>query len=297
MPAVHPADRTADPNTEMTMTRSHGLRTALVPAAVALALTGCAGPDATGTAAAGPVFAHVHGLGVDPADGTVYVASHDGLFRSGPGGLAPAGATGRDLMGFTIAGPGTYLSSGHPAPGDDLPNPLGLVESRDGGGTWTPVSLTGEVDFHSLEAASGTIFGYDAINGLLRASVDGGRSWEDRSPVEALDIAVDPADPARVLATVQGGVAGSTDGGRSFTTPTGPQLAYLSWGPDGTVYGLDLDSAVFTSSDGGTTWQRIGAGPGGRPQAVTAVEDALLAATTAGVYRSDDGGMTFADIG
>ncbi|MHA6781837.1 F510_1955 family glycosylhydrolase [Pseudonocardia saturnea] len=278
------------------MNRSHRRYAALVPA-VALTLAGCAGPDASTGIASGPVFAHVHGLGVDPADGAVYVASHDGLFRSGPDGLTPAGAAGRDLMGFTIAGPGTYLSSGHPAPGDDLPNPLGLVESRDGGETWASVSLTGEVDFHALEVASGTVFGYDATNGLIRASVDGGRSWEDCSTLEALDIAVDPADPARVLATVQGGVAGSTDGARSFGPPTGPQLAYLSWGPDGTVYGLDLDSAVFTSSDAGITWQQVGTGPGGRPQAVTAVDGALLAATATGVYRSDDGGVTFADIG
>lgn len=279
------------------MNRSRRLHAALVSAAV-VALAGCAGPGGSSdSAAAEPVFAHVHGLGVDPADGAVYVASHDGLFRSGPAGLVPAGATGRDLMGFTIAGPGTFLSSGHPAPGDDLPQPLGLVESRDGGVSWTPLSLTGEVDFHALEAVSGSVFGYDATNGLLRVSGDGGRSWEDRAALEALDIAVDPADPDRVLATVAGGVAASTDGGRTFTAPTGPQLAYLSWGPDGTVSGLDLDGAVFTSSDRGSAWQRVGAGPGGRPQAVTAVDGALLAATANGVFRSEDGGVTFSDIG
>lgn len=279
------------------MNRSRRLRAALVPAVV-VALAGCAGPGGpSGAPTAGPVFAHVHGLGVDPADGAVYVASHDGLFRSGPDGLVPAGAAGRDLMGFTISGPGTFLSSGHPAPGDDLPQPLGLVESRDGGVSWTPLSLTGEVDFHALEAVGGTVYGYDATNGLLRASVDGGRSWEDRAALEALDIAADPTNPDRVLATVAGGIAASTDGGRTFTAPAGPQLGYLSWGPDGTVYGLDIDSAVFTSSDGGSTWRQTGAGPGGRPQAVTAIDGALLAATTGGVYRSADGGTTFVDIG
>lgn len=279
------------------MNRSRRLRAALLPAVVVV-LAGCAGPGGSSeNTAAGPVFAHVHGLGVDPADGAVYVASHDGLFRSGPAGLIPAGAAGRDLMGFTIAGPGTFLSSGHPAPGDDLPQPLGLVESRDGGVSWSPLSLTGEVDFHALEAVSGTVFGYDATNGLLRASVDGGRSWEDRAALEALDITANPAGPDRVLATAAGGVAASTDGGRTFTAPTGPQLAYLAWGPDGKVYGLDLDGAVFTSSDRGSTWQRVGAGPGGRPQAVSAVDGALLAATTNGVFRSEDGGVTFSDIG
>lgn len=38
-----------------------------------------------------------------------------------------------DLMGFTVAGPDRFLASGHPGPGADLPEPLGLVESRDGG--------------------------------------------------------------------------------------------------------------------------------------------------------------------
>lgn len=266
---------------------------AIAMAVAATALAGCAGPS---PASDGPVFDHVHGLGVDPADGTIQVASHDGLFQSGPDGLVPFGAAGRDLMGFTVAGPGVYLSSGHPAPGDDLPNPLGLVESRDGGTTWTPLSLTGEVDFHALEVAAGTVFGYDAGNGLLRSSTDGGRSWEDRAVLDALDIAADPTDPARVLATTEEGVVASTDGGRTFSAPSGPLLAYLSWAPDGTLYGLDTDATVFTSRDGGTTWEQAGTVPGGRPQALTASGDLLLAATASGVYRSDDG-FAFTSIG
>lgn len=259
----------------------------------ALTLTGCA---ATGPTSGGVVFDHVHGLGVDPADGTILIASHDGLFRSGPDGPVPVGATGRDLMGFTVVGPGTYLSSGHPAPDDDLPNPLGLVETRDGGATWTPSSLTGEVDFHALDVAQGTVFGYDATHGLLRVSADGGRRWEDRAVLEALDIAVDPVDPGRVLATTEGGVVASTDGGRRFGAPSGPRLAYLSWAPDGTVHGLDTGSTVFTSGDGGGTWQQAGTVPGGRPQALTATGDGLLAATAGGVYRSVDG-VVFTSVG
>ncbi|MBC8091998.1 MAG: exo-alpha-sialidase [Pseudonocardia sp.] len=270
-------------------------RTALLPLLLAVVAAGCAAPGTSQPT--GPVFEHVHGLGEDPADGRVYVASHDGLFRSGPTGLVPAGAPGRDLMGFTIAGPGTYLSSGHPAPDDDLPDPIGLAESRDGGISWTPISLTGEVDFHALEVAGGTVFGYDATNGVLRASTDGGRSWEDRSAVQALDIAAEPTDPTRVLATVQGGVVTSTDGGRTFSTPAGPPLAYLSWGPDGTVHALDIDSTAFASTDGGSTWTSTGVVPGGRPQAVTAGADSVLVATAGGVYRSADGGRTFAPIG
>ncbi|MCX6465162.1 MAG: exo-alpha-sialidase [Pseudonocardiales bacterium] len=275
---------------------SRPLRSTAALALAVAALTACSSPDAPDPAAAGPVFEHVHGIGIDPADGALYVASHDGLFRSGPGGLVLAGAGGRDLMGFTIAGPGRLLSSGHPGPGDTLPEPIGLAESTDGGVSWTPLSLTGEVDFHALDTVGETVYGYDATNGLLRASTDSGRTWDVRATLDALDIAVDPLDGQRVLATVQGGTAVSTDGGRTFSTPTGPQLAYVSAAPNGTVYGLDLESGLHTTSDGGVTWTATGTVPGARPQAVTATADEVLAATAGGVFRSTDSGVTFSPV-
>lgn len=273
---------------------------ALVAATIVLTACSSAGAPAASTGghtgAAGLPYEHVHGLGVDPADGAVYVATHDGLFRADAGGLQRAGTTGRDLMGFTITGPGTFLSSGHPGPGEQVANPLGLVQSTDAGTSWTTLALAGEVDFHALELSAGTVFGYDATHQVLRASDDGGRSWQTRAALQALDIAADPANPAMLLATVQGGVAASRDGGRTFGAPTGPQLAYLSWAADGTVYGLDPEGAVFVSGDGAATWSPAGVVPGGRPQALTATDGALLAATAGGVYRSDDGGATFVPI-
>lgn len=265
---------------------------------VGMAVVGCSGTGPTGPATVSggePAFEHVHGLGIDPADGAVYVATHDGLFRSRGDGPQLVGAAGRDLMGFTIAGPGTFLSGGHPARGDGSPNPIGLAESRDAV-TWTTLSLAGEVDFHALEVGSGEVYGYDATNRRLRTSTDGGRTWEDRATLAALDIAADPRTVGSVLATVDGGVAISRDGGSTFTAPTGPQLAYLSWAPDGTVYGIGLGGAMFASLDDATSWQQVGVVPGGRPQALTATADTLLAATAGGIYRSQDGGRTFTSI-
>jgi hypothetical protein len=278
------------------------VRPALSLLAAALLLTACSGtgPNASPTAppASTVEFEHVHGLGVDPADVTVYVATRDGLFRSTGGELIRTGDSARDLMGFTITGPGAFLSSGHPTPTEDVPNPLGIVESHDRGATWTTLSLAGEVDFHALEVTGDTVYGYDATNAVVRASADEGRTWETRARLDALDIAADPADPTRVLATVQGGVAMSRDGGRSFAAPTGPQLTYLSWAPNGTVYGLDLDSGLFASTDGGTTWKQTGTTGGGRPQALTAVsENELLIATSRSVYRADSAGRSIAAIG
>lgn len=266
--------------------------------AATVLLGGCASGTDTATGPAGLPYEHVHGLGIDPADETVYVATHDGLFRSdaGTGGLQRADSTGRDLMGFTITGPGAFLSSGHPGPGEQVANPLGVVSSTDAGATWTALGLVGEVDFHALETVPGIVYGYDATNQVLRASTDGGASWDTRAALAALDIAADPADPAVVLATVQGGVAASNDGGRSFTPPAGPALAYLSWAPGGALYGIGLDGALFTRDTAGPDWQQIGVVPGGRPQALTATGTTLLAATAEGVYRSDDNGTTFRPI-
>jgi photosystem II stability/assembly factor-like uncharacterized protein len=279
-----------------------GPRTAVAAAgafALALLLVACSAENPRTTSAptgAGPVIEHVHGLGVDPADGATYIATHDGLFRTGPEGLRLVGAAGRDLMGFTVAGRGRLIASGHPAPNEQAPNPLGLVESADSGANWTNLSLAGQVDFHALDTSSGAVYGYDATNAVLRVSTDGGRSWETRGELPALDIAVDPTDTSAVLATVQGGVAASRDGGRTFAAPNGPQLAFLSWAPEGTVYGIALDGALFTSIDRGSMWQHVGVVPGGRPQALTATPDALLAATAGGVYRSTDRGRTFTTI-
>lgn len=289
------------------------LRMMAAMTAAALVLAGCstAGPATpTDAAASGPTgssstgstsgvaFAHVHGLGVDPADGTVYVATHDGLFHIGADGIQPVEGPGRDLMGFTVIGPRTFLSSGHPGPGERVANPLGAVLSTDAGATWTTLALAGEVDFHALDVSSGVVYGIDASNGLLRASTDGGRSWETRGRLAGLDLAVHPTDPAIVLATVQGGTATSRDGGRSFSAPTGPQLAYLSWSPGGALYGLAPDAALYSSGDGGASWQRLGTVPGGRPQALTAVDqNQILIATAGGLYRSTDGGRTVTAFG
>lgn len=286
------------------LTRRPLRTTALVAvSAAALVLAGCsaAGPSTTGQGRTGSnsglPFEHVHGLGVDPADGSTYVATHGGLFRSGPGGLQPADTTGRDLMGFTITGPRTFLSSGHPGPGERVANPLGVVASTDAGATWTTLGLAGEVDFHALDVSSGIVYGVDATNGLLRASADGGRTWETRATLAGLDIAVHPTDPGIVMATVQGGTAASRDGGRSFSVPTGPQLAYLSWAPDGTLYGLAPDSGLYSSTDGATSWQRLTTVPGGRPQALTALDqNQILLATAGGLYRSTDGGRTVTSL-
>ena len=60
-------------------------------------------------------------------------------------------------MGFTVAGPGHYYASGHPGTATDLPQPVGLIESRDGGRTWAVLSRGGQSDFHALTTSGRTV--------------------------------------------------------------------------------------------------------------------------------------------
>ncbi|MFE3098566.1 F510_1955 family glycosylhydrolase [Streptomyces sp. NPDC059248] len=266
-------------------------------AALVLALTACGGDgDDSGDdgRSTGSGISHIHGVEIHPADGRLYVATHNGIHTPDADGRPRlVGDREDDFMGFTLGANGAFLASGHPAPGRDAPADLGLIESTDTGRTWKDRSLVGEVDFHSLDYAHDTVYGYDSTNGLLRVSKDG-KNWEKRSPLKALDIAVSPTDPDTVLATTEAGISTSTDGGKTFPTGTGPVLAFLSWTEAKALYGIGTAGEISVSADGGKSWKRTGTAPGGGPQALTAVDARrLIVATQDGVYESKDGGVTF----
>ena len=258
-------------------------------------VVGCASSGGTsGPQPRDPGVAHVHGLGVDPADGMLYAATHHGLFRLPDRGAAVRVA-GRfqDTMGFTVAGPGDFLGSGHPDPKEQgLPPRLGLIESTDRGETWTALSLSGETDFHALHAVGDAVYGWDSGSGRLMVSTDR-RTWQSRSTLGLLDFAVHPTDPQQILATVQRGLTRSADGGRSFTG-AGPVLAYLAWPAAADLWGVSPDGSVSHSSDSGRTWQPRGQLPG-QPQALAVVAGVVYAGVADdGIYTSSDGGRTFA---
>ena len=234
--------------------------------------------------------AHVHGVCVDPADGTVYVATHEGLFRyeaSGPVAVGPV----IDLMGFTVAGPGHFYASGHPGPDVDLPNPVGLIESRDGGRTWTPVSRQGRTDFHAMAASTAGVVGFDGA--ALLSSPDG-VTWRDlRVPVPVHDVAASP-DGTALLVTSQDGVARSADGGGSWArADAAPLLQEVAFADAGTAVGVTPDGILFVSDDAGSTWTEQGS-TGGPPQAIAATRTAegtvdVVVATTDALVRSVGG--------
>ncbi|MGH2716218.1 MAG: F510_1955 family glycosylhydrolase, partial [Thermoleophilaceae bacterium] len=163
----------------------------------------------SGVPAADPGPVHVHGLGVNPADGALYIATHTGMYRVAEGERKAERVADRyqDTMGFTIVGPNRFLGSGHPDLRDDLPPLLGLIESTDAGESWEPISLLGEADFHVLRFGGNRVYGYDASNDRLLVSADRGRTWNElERPGLLVDLAVDPSNERRIVATSEEGL-------------------------------------------------------------------------------------------
>jgi photosystem II stability/assembly factor-like uncharacterized protein len=239
---------------------------------------------------------HVHGLGINPEDGALYIATHTGLFAS-PAGAASAERVDeqfQDTMGFTVVGRDHFLGSGHPAPGEDRPANLGLIESTDGGESWEEVSLAGEADFHVLRYAHDRVYAVNALTGLLMLSDDGGESWtERRSPAAVIDLAVDPDDPERIVASTEGGLGLSEDDGRRWRRLPG-EIGLLVWPEPDRLYLIDANGGVQVSQNGGQRWSEVGE-IGGQPAALTAENpDRLYAALHDGtVLESTDGGASW----
>jgi hypothetical protein len=222
----------------------------------------------------GPV--HVHGLGVNnPVDRSLLIATHTGTYRVGTNQRRAerVGSSLQDTMGFTVAGANRFLGSGHPdlreARDKNLPPLLGLIESRDAGRTWRPISLLGEADFHVLRLAGSRVYGYDASNDRLLLSKDEGRTWEDRPrPAPLLDLAIDRARPSRLVATGEGGLYLSDNEGRGWNR-LAPHVGFVAWPSPESLYLIDGEGSVLLSTNAGRKWRRL-ANVGGQPAALLA---------------------------
>jgi len=246
-------------------------------------------------AAEDPGLVHVHGLGVNPADGLVYAATHFGLWQLPEEGQAERiGDAGYDLMGFTVVGHDHFQASGHPTMADSLPPLLGLIETTDGGQSWRSVSLLGDVDFHALRVAHERVYGWNSSDGAFMVSVDG-QEWDRRSTAPIFDFVVDPDDPEAILASVSESfddvrLVRSSDGGRSWAEIDGPPVARLAWESGDRLWGVGIDGSVWRSSDSGGSWEQADGRVGGRPEAFLDAGEALYVAAGGAILESADGG-------
>jgi len=237
-------------------------------------------------------IAHIHGLGINPADGALVIATHTGLFRAPPGknNATRVGDRRQDTMGFTVVGPDRFLGSGHPDAREDLPPLLGLIRSGNGGRDWDPVSLLGEADFHVLRAQGSHVYGVDSQSGALLVSSDDGADWQRRQPPGALlDLAIDPADPRRIVASGERGLLLSRDAGKHWR-PLSTRLAGMLVWTDRLIV-IGADGSVFRAREEPGRFSRIGT-VDGQPSALAAHEDELLVALRDNrVLTSTDGGL------
>lgn len=250
--------------------------------------------------AAGYGMSHVHGLGLNPADGSLIVATHNGTFRI-PADSEDAERLGdslQDTMGFTVVGPDHFLGSGHP----DLagrrtgqPERLGLIESTDGGATWNSISLSGQVDFHGLAKAGDQLYGWDSGTGRFMVSSNR-TDWETRSTLDLYGFVVDPADADHVVATGPDGQIESRDGGATWAAADGPPLVAVSWDRTTGLWGVDGAGVIHRQNASG--WTSTGE-LGGGTHALLATSGMLYSAAfgdddgMAGIYRSIDRGATW----
>jgi hypothetical protein len=278
---------------------------AIAAIGTALLLSACGDADDEPQAPAtssDPGVVHIHGLGRNPADGALFIATHTGLFRVGPSDRSAERVAGlyQDTMGFTVIGADHFLGSGHPGSIEHDPPFLGLIESRNAGASWRPISLRGDVDFHVLEAQGDTVYGFgsdwETREARFLRSHNGGRKWTQLAPPEGLlGLALDPGD-ARVSVALgdQRGYL-STNGGASWR-PLAVPGGMVTWTRELGLIAVDLEGVVRHVAEPTGEWSEVGRLPSA-PAALEGVGDELLAAThDSRVLSSHDGGNTWRDL-
>lgn len=146
----------------------------------------------------------------------------------------------------------------------------------------TPASL-GHVHGLGSDPADGTVYAATHY-GVFDLGKDG---------AGPADLAADPSDPARVLATTAEGVLRyRADGGSGGRLEGAPPLALLDWPTADLLVGITGDGVVHRSRDAGLTWQRLD-GPPGALQALDVTPGRWYVATDAGIFVSTDDGRSW----
>ena len=149
-----------------------------------------------------------------------------------------------------------------------------------------------------LEAATDVVYGYgadwDTREPQFLVSRDRGRTWSERAVPEPLvSLALDPADPVRVVAAGERALYASSAAGEGWRPVEGPP-GLLTWPTPDRLYSVDPGGVVRSSHDGGRTWRVVG-DAGGEPAAfeVGGRDELYVALHDGAIKRSLDGGRTW----
>ena len=277
-----------------------GVAAATAVAAFSVGLAGCSSP----TAETPIVVSHVHAVDLDPLSDSAYVATHEGVLSvTADGSVERIGEWAGDVMGMARFGNTIYFS-GHPAPEENLPPNIGVYELSVQSGEFAPISLTGEVDFHSMTIAQSSdgmaLAGIDSATGQVMVSRDRAETWTTGVPIGARSLSWD-SNAERLYATTEQGLLISTDDGMTFTAADGaPLLVLIASSPadvstEAFLVGTDVDGYVYTSPDG-VTWTSIGLAPPLSDALAVGSDGSIVVAGIEGLHRSEDRGATWAVI-
>jgi photosystem II stability/assembly factor-like uncharacterized protein len=154
----------------------------------------------------------------------------------------------------------------------------GLYRSTDGGQSWNYNTIGADsFNMHSFSFSPHTpemLFSASQSMAVYRSG-DNGASWDAAnggiSRLSISDITVDPSDSNHWLlsfvGTNNGGCLESLDAGltwRLMSTLPATRYSRVTIGTDGTLYAASsgpsdvAQEGIYTSSDGGTTWQNLG---------------------------------------
>ena len=203
---------------------------------------------------------HIHGLGYAGNQNAIFFAAHDGLKVYEKGNWYKTKEQNSDYMGFNAVDKGFY-TSGHPGPGVNLPNPIGLKKSFDNGQTLENLGLEGESDFHAMGVGyeNHTVY---VLNGEKNSKMDtglyvtndDGASWSEIKASNLgeniFSISVHPTNNKLVAVAGEKGVFLSEDGGQSFNLITSNvQGTSTYFAEDFLFYGAyDKDPVLFKYS-------------------------------------------------
>jgi photosystem II stability/assembly factor-like uncharacterized protein len=252
---------------------------------------------------AGLDIAQVSALRVDPsAPGTVYASAFDGVYKSADGGGTWQGVNN----GLPIA-PVSALASRPGNPSTLLAATLGsgVWKSADGGGTWTS-SAQGLTDSFIGSLAvdpsnASTVYAGTDHSGTssqrVFKSADAGATWTQTSldagqfPITFL--AVNPANASQVIAISESAVGyyQSLDAGKTWSTIT----TSSSCGGINTIF-FDSAGSVLTPVGSFSSIETFLIDPSSSSTLYAGASPAIQGGT-GGVFRSTDGGQTWAALG
>jgi len=231
-----------------------------------------------------------------------------GVFKTTDGGVTwapvsdgqPFGTGTVGAIEVSLSDPNVvYVGMGEACIRGNFSHGDGVYKSTDAGKTWKRVGLEdsrviGRIRIHPKNpdlvyvAALGHAAGPNDQRGVFR-SKDGGKNWErvlfKSNRAGAVDLSMDPSNPNVLYASI--------------------------WEAKRTPYSLESggpDSGLYKTTDGGDTWTEISRNPGGPKGAMlgrigVAVSPAnteriwaIIEAEDGGVFRSDNGGKSWAKV-